>query len=90
MDFEGFGKFLEGQGLTHAGVQTRKRFIKVVEEYLEENVDEIVGNDDRMYDALSDLYAADDPAHTPRKPGLIILKADFRQIQKCSSSRRIL
>ena len=70
MDIDGYVIFLEGQGLSPAGVATRKRKLTEAEEYVGKSVDEVVVDDNEMYRALMKLQEIDDPAHTPRQNAL--------------------
>ena len=70
MDIDGYIRFLEGQGLSPAGVATRKRKLCEAEEYIGKSVDDVVAEDNMMYWALIKLQEIDDPAHTPRQNAL--------------------
>ena len=70
MDIDGYVRFLEGQGLSPAGVATRKRKLQEAEEYIHKDLDSVVIDDNKMYYALIKLQEIDDPAHTPRQNAL--------------------
>ena len=65
MDMSGFVKFLQQQGLTPNGINSRIRRIGSIEEILGADMDYVVSNDDRMYDALVKLQDHEDPKHNP-------------------------
>ena len=62
MDEEGYVRFLESQGLSTNGINTRKSKAK--------DLDVIVSDDEEMYKAIIKLQKVDDPAHTPRQNAL--------------------
>lgn len=70
MDIDGYVGFLERQGLSPAGIATRKNMLNKAEEYIGKSVDLVVADDDAMYDALIKLQEIDPPKHTPRKNAL--------------------
>lgn len=70
MNEEGYVKFLEGQKLSPAGIATRKRMAKEVMEITKQSLDEIVADDELMYQTIKVLQKIDDPAHTPRQNAL--------------------
>ena len=70
MDIDGYARFLEGQKLSPAGIATRKRWLIVVKNYLGKSLDEVVAENNEMYQALIKLQEVDDPTHTPRQNAL--------------------
>ena len=52
MDIDGFVKFLEGQRLSPAGIETRKRMLQNAHDYIKKSLDEVVADDKEMYLAL--------------------------------------
>ncbi|MBQ8246873.1 MAG: hypothetical protein IJZ42_07050 [Lachnospiraceae bacterium] len=70
MDFDGYVKFLEQQGLSPAGMKTRKRMLKDADDYIEKSLDEVVVDDKEMYFALIKLQEVDNPKHPPRQNAL--------------------
>lgn len=70
MNIEGYVRFLEGQRLSSAGIATRKRKLVEAYEYIGKDLDAVVSDDDKMYDALIKLQEVDDPAHTLRQNAL--------------------
>lgn len=70
MDIEGYVRFLEGQRLSTAGIATRKTKLYDAEEYIGKSLDEVVSDDNKMYQALIKLQEVDNPAHTPRQNAL--------------------
>ena len=70
MDLDGYVKFLEQQGLSPAGIETRKRMLKDVDDYIEKSLDEVVADDKEMYTALIKLQEVDNPKHAPRQNAL--------------------
>lgn len=70
MDIEGYVRFLEGKRLSTAGIATRKTKLYDAEEYIGKSLDEVVSDDNKMYQALIKLQEVDNPAHTPRQNAL--------------------
>ena len=70
MDEEGYAKFLESQGLSANGINTRKSKVKDVIKIIGKDLDEIVADDEEMYRAILVLEEIDDPAHKPRQNAL--------------------
>lgn len=70
LDEEGFVKFLESQGLSTNGINTRKSKAKDVIDIIGKDLDIIVADDEVMYQAILELQKNDNPAHTPRQNAL--------------------
>ncbi len=70
MDLDGYVNFLEQQGLSPAGIETRKRMLKDADDHIEKSLDEVVADDKEMYLALIKLQEVDDPKHAPRQNAL--------------------
>ena len=70
LDEEGFVKFLEIQGLSTNGINTRKSRAKDVVDIIGKDLDIIVADDETMYQAILELQKVDNPAHTPRQNAL--------------------
>lgn len=65
MDVNGFIKFLQLQGLTSNGINSRIRRVGTIEEILKADMDYVVSDDNRMYNALVTLQENEDPKHNP-------------------------
>ena len=70
MDEEGFVRFLEGQGLSTNGINTRKNLVNKVSEIIGKDLDDIVADDKSMYNAIMLLQNIDNPAHKSRQNAL--------------------
>ncbi len=70
MDEEGYVRFLESQGLSANGINTRKSKANDVMDIIGKDLDVIVADDEEMYKAIIELQKVDDPAHTPRQNAL--------------------
>lgn len=70
MNEEGYVRFLEGQGLSQNGINTRKSMAYRVMEIIGKDLDDIVADDETMYKAIIELQKIDNPAHTPRQNAL--------------------
>ena len=70
MDEEGYVRFLESQGLSPNGINTRKSKANDVMNIIGKDLDVIVSDDEEMYKAIIKLQKVDDPAHTPRQNAL--------------------
>lgn len=70
LDEEGFVKFLESQGLSTNGINTRKSRAKDVLDIIGKDLDLIVADDEMMYQAILELQKVDNPALTPRQNAL--------------------
>ena len=70
MDEEGYTRFLESQGLSANGINTRKSKAKDVIKIIGKDLDIIVADDEEMYHAILELEQIDDPAHKPRQNAL--------------------
>lgn len=70
MDEEGYVRFLESQGLSPNGINTRKSKANDVMNIIGKDLDVIVSDDEEMYKAIIKLQKVDNPAHTPRQNAL--------------------
>ncbi len=70
MDEEGFVRFLERQGLAQNGINTRKNLANKIIEIIGKDLDDIVADDESMYNAIMVLQNIDNPAHKPRQNAL--------------------
>ena len=66
MDEEGYVRFLESQGLSPNGINTRKSKANDVMNIIGKDLDVIVSDDEEIYKAILKLQKVDHPAHTPR------------------------
>lgn len=70
MDEEGFVRFLERQGLAQNGINTRKNLANKIIEIIGKDLDDIVADDESMYNTIMVLQNIDNPAHKPRQNAL--------------------
>jgi hypothetical protein len=70
LDEEGYVRFLENQGLSMNGINTRKSKAREVMEITGKDLDVIVSDDEEMYKAIIELQKIDNPSHTPRQNAL--------------------
>lgn len=70
MDEEGFVRFLERQELAQNGINTRKNLANKIIEIIGKDLDDIVADDESMYNAIMVLQNIDNPAHKPRQNAL--------------------
>lgn len=70
MDEEGFVRFLERQGLAQNGINTRKNLANKIIEIIGKDLDDIVADNESMYNAIMVLQNIDNPAHKPRQNAL--------------------
>lgn len=72
MQEDGFRAFLERpeNKLTENGVAFRMSKARKAMEYLGTDLDEVVSDDDAMYDALVELQKYEDPKHNPMQNAL--------------------
>ena len=65
-----FRVFLESEGLTANGVNSRMAKVRKVEAILGQDLDTLVANDKKMAHALKDLQAFDSKEHAPYQNAL--------------------
>ena len=70
MDEEGFVRFLERQGVAQNGINTRKNLANKIIEIIGKDLDDIVADDESMYNTIMVLQNIDNPAHKPRQNAL--------------------
>ena len=83
---KGFEIFLESKGYTDKSVKSRMAKARKAEQILKTDLDNIVCDDNKMFDSLNVLQKYEDPAHNPMQNSLrryyeFINKREFPQLR---------